>query len=190
VVGFSVQVFDPRAPRYVWSGADAGPGVAGVDDDGNGAADDANELGWPGTDDEVVSVNDPRIDEVLVGNGNRSLAQWNQSPAMPFFRVNSGDFVDLGYMRLAGGPMRGLFQFDESGGGMTPGLANDTPTVAAPRALEFMSPFSGYSADPNVYSGATASNLTDRFSLFPTSWENSGRMIVRSSGGSPFVSSF
>lgn len=188
VVGFNVQVFDPKAPRYVWMGPDGLPGVGGFDDDGDGNADDADELGWPGTNDEVVSVNDPRIDEVLVGNGNRSLTQWNQTPAMPFARVNTGDFVDLGYMRLAGGPMRGLFQFDESGGDITPFLRND-PT-AAPQALELMSDFSGFSADPNVYSGATASTLTDRFSYFPTSWENSGRIVLRTGSGSPLVSSF
>ena len=34
-----------------WPGADGEPGVAGTDDDGNGTVDDSSELGWPGSDD-------------------------------------------------------------------------------------------------------------------------------------------
>ena len=34
-----------------WPGADGEPGVAGSDDDGNGRVDDSSELGWPGSDD-------------------------------------------------------------------------------------------------------------------------------------------
>lgn len=173
VVGFNVQVFDPSAPRYVWMGPNAVPGAVG-DDDGDGTADDADELGWPGTDDEAVSVNDPRIDEVLVGNGNRSFNVWNQLPVIPFQRVSDGDFVDVGYTRLAGGPMRGLFQFDETGADISPGFMTQ-------RVEEFISPFSGFDNAVSVnIGGPPATAAASRRSFFPVSWENSGRFIVRS----------
>ncbi len=180
IVGFNVQIFDPSAPRYVWMGPDGQPGIAGVDDDADGTTtDEAEELGWPGSDDEVVTVNDPRIDEVFVGNGNRTQANWNASPALLFSRVDSGDFVDLGYMRLAGGPMRGLFQFDQAGGDITP-LFNSV------RATEFVSPFSGFSGDRET---VDTTSVTVR-STFPVPWENSGRFVTRTPAGSGVVSSF
>lgn len=191
VVGFNIQVFDPNAPRYVWMGPDGAPGTLNVNDDDLGAnnspIDDVDELGWPGSDDEVVTVNDPRIDEVLVDNGNRSLNDWNQTPALPFVRVNSGDFVDLGYMHLAGGPMRGLFQFDESGTALT----SNSYLLTSTRAAEFVSPFSGFTNSVTVNVGPPPANaITRRYSFFPVSWENSGRMILRTASGNALVSSF
>lgn len=41
-------------------GADGDWGVAGVDDDGNGAIDDHVEAGWPGSDDEIYSDSQTR----------------------------------------------------------------------------------------------------------------------------------
>ncbi|KAA5540691.1 hypothetical protein FYK55_20075 [Roseiconus nitratireducens] len=177
VVGFDVQVFDPAAPRFIWVGGDGVPGAAG-DDDGDGVIDNETELGWPGTDDEVVTVNDPRIDEALVNNGNKTQGDWYATPTTPFFVVDQGDFVDVGYPRLAGGPMRGLAQFDESGTLLT------TPNLGL-----FCSGFSGLlpSGVATVNYGTTPTPLA---SQFQSSWEQSGRMIVSSSGGLSTVSSF
>ena len=170
VVGFNVQVYDPSAPRFVWMGNDAVAGTA-ADDDLDSTLDDADELGWPGSDDESVSVNDPRIDEVFVGNGNRLIGNWNQTPVQPFATVNRGDFVDLGYMRLAGGPMRSLIQFDEQGNSITPLL---TGVIAD----QFVSPFSGFANTPTVtVPGAPPTVYT---SFFPLQWERSGRMVIDS----------
>ncbi|MCO8123649.1 hypothetical protein NHH03_18025 [Stieleria sp. TO1_6] len=171
VVGFNVQIFDSTAPKFIWTGSQNGvPGGVG-DDDGDTVIDNETELGWPGSDDEPVSPNSLRLDEVLINNGTRTATVWNQTPVSEFFVVERGDFVDLGYTRLAGGPMRGLFQFDESGGQI------NTP---AARLEDFSSSFSGLNgSSPTVVlqpSGAT------RNSMFPISWEQSGRMIVRTIG--------
>lgn len=189
VVGFDIQIFDPSAPRFVWRGPDGVPGSVGNDDGltvGGVAAETEEELGWPGSDDEIVTVNDPRIDEVLVNNGNRSRTNWNQSPATVFDVVDRGDFVDLGYLRLAGGPMRGLVQFDESGNVIA---QPPTPTAVNSRYEDFASPYSGfeYSGSPSVRYGSPP---TAYYSFFPKSWEQSGRFIVSSSGGSNTLSSF
>ncbi len=189
LVGFDIQIFDPNAPRFVWRGPNGVPGNVGNDDGltvGGVAAETAEELGWPGSDDEFVSVNDPRIDEVLVNNGNRSLSNWNQTPATVFDVVDRGDFVDLGYTRLAGGPMRGLVQFDEAGNEIA---RPPTPTTVFSRYEDFASPYSGfeYNGSPSVRFGP---GPTAYYSFFPKSWEQSGRFIISSAGGSNTVSSF
>lgn len=171
IVGFNVQIFDPSAPKYVWVGANVVPGNIG-DDNLDTVIDNAVELGWPNTDDEAVGVNSPRVDEVLVDNGNRTPANWNANPILPFFRVDQGDFVDLGYTRLAGGPMRGLLQFDESGGGLA---------VASNRLDQLSSGFSGLNNSPPTVILNTGTP-PGRNSAFPVSWEQSGRMIIRSIG--------
>ncbi len=48
---FKLDEEKPLALSLVSNGFDGKPGVAGVDDDGNGTADDASETGWPGSDD-------------------------------------------------------------------------------------------------------------------------------------------
>ncbi|MCC9601486.1 hypothetical protein LOC67_13095 [Stieleria sp. JC731] len=190
VVGFNIQIYDPSAPRFVWMGPDGQPGVAGVDDDVDGSVtDEADELGWPGSDDEVVTVNDPRIDEVFVGNGNRTPTNWNATPNRLFSRVDGGDFVDLGYMRLAGGPMRGLFQFDQTGSDISPVILPTTPAASTTNHVEeFVSPFSGFSADRITIDAPTP--FGSQQSTFPVSWENSGRMVVRTAAATTHVSSF
>lgn len=189
VVGFDVQVYDPNAPRFVWVGNDGLPGVANFDDDGdhnpptNPALDELDELGWPDTDDELVTVNNPRLNEVFINNGNRTVGDWNDlTPRLPFFQVDSGDFVDLGYARLAGGPMGGLIQFDESGNVIS-------PAINTARSREFLSNFSGFAADTETVIEGLGTGPAYR-STFPVSWEASGRLIVRTNSGSGLVSSF
>jgi hypothetical protein len=191
LVAFDIQVFDPSAPRFVWSGDDGQPGIAGVNDDGVGATDNLTELGWPQTDDEVVPVNSPRINEAYINNGNRTQADWFITPATEFRVVDQGDFVDLGYMRLAGGPMRGLVQFDESGTVIAQPPVNQASIVQ--RHRDFASPFSGFDVTSNVgVTTGSIANITtlNPGSLFPTSWEQSGRFIVSQPGGLSSLSSF
>ena len=199
VIGFDIQVFDPDAPKFIWYGPDGVPGAPGDDDalpgfnttvvDNNGTPDDTSddavaEMGWPGSDDEFVSVNDPRIDEALVNNGTRTATDWNVTTGAADlvetrFRVTDrGDFVDVGYPHLAGGPMRGLVQFDESGA-----------LIPAANSNAFVSSFSGYT-DDNTALLQTMPTVIQAQSTFQTSWENSGRFIVSSASGSPTVSSF
>lgn len=54
-----VSRWDPQAVVYVSAGSDAQPGVAGVDDEGNGVVDDPAELGATGSDDEVLTPEHP-----------------------------------------------------------------------------------------------------------------------------------
>jgi len=50
-----LSVWDENAIVYVVVGEDAGPGAAGVDDDGNAVVDDRGEMGATGTDDRVLT---------------------------------------------------------------------------------------------------------------------------------------
>lgn len=52
------EVFDPQALVYLQPGADGAPGVAGVDDNGNGVVDDKGELGATRTDDRIMVTAD------------------------------------------------------------------------------------------------------------------------------------
>jgi len=54
------EVFDPEGLVYMQPGADGRPGVAGVDDNGNGIVDDNTELGATRTDD-VLQVTSGEI---------------------------------------------------------------------------------------------------------------------------------
>ncbi len=55
----SVHRWDESAPVYVTVGADGKPGIAGIDDDGDGVIDDLGELGATGSDDRVVAPQQP-----------------------------------------------------------------------------------------------------------------------------------
>ncbi len=57
--------WDPAAAVYLTPGADALPGVALVDDDGNGSVDDPSELGATGSDDRVVAPEQTLVTEPL-----------------------------------------------------------------------------------------------------------------------------
>ncbi len=57
--------WDTAAAVYLTPGADALPGVALVDDDGNGAVDDPSELGATGSDDRVVAPEQTLVTEPL-----------------------------------------------------------------------------------------------------------------------------
>ena len=50
---------DPRGP-------DGKPGVAGIDDDQDGATDEDDELGWPGSDDPVLRLTTPFLQSEIV----------------------------------------------------------------------------------------------------------------------------
>ena len=51
----TVHYWDAAAAVYVTAGSDGQPGIAGIDDDGNGSIDDLAELGATGSDDFVVA---------------------------------------------------------------------------------------------------------------------------------------
>ncbi|MBL6723864.1 MAG: hypothetical protein ISQ09_02110 [Rubripirellula sp.] len=55
-VRVSLQQFDPRAVVAILPGKDLQPGVAGVDDNGNGVTDDRGELGATHSDDRCEAM--------------------------------------------------------------------------------------------------------------------------------------
>ena len=59
--------WDAETPVYVAAGEDAMPGVAGVDDDGNGVVDDSRELGATGSDDVMLTPLDDGYDDARQG---------------------------------------------------------------------------------------------------------------------------
>jgi hypothetical protein len=63
----TVHVWDATSPVYVTVGSDGKPGIAGVDDDGDGVVDDLGELGATGSDDEVVAPGQPGYLEAASG---------------------------------------------------------------------------------------------------------------------------
>ncbi len=60
--------WDPSALVYVTVGLDMKPGVAAVDDDGNGVVDDRGELGATGTDDRVLTPGDVGYQDAEAGS--------------------------------------------------------------------------------------------------------------------------
>lgn len=82
ILAFDVKGFDTGVPLLPSFGADGSPGIASFDDDGNGTMDDASEFGAEGSDDLVLSPNDPGYAAVL--------------GATP---IGTGEFVDLGWGR-------------------------------------------------------------------------------------------
>jgi len=108
VLGFDIRVFDPLVSNFVYVGADGVEGGLG-DDDGNDrfAEDgtfDPNDLGFIGSDDELISINDLTARRILVGYPD------TPHPDVPDWTppVGAGDFVDLGFLRRAGHPIGGL----------------------------------------------------------------------------------
>ena len=59
--------WDAEAVVYVAAGEDAMPGVAEIDDDGNGIVDDARELGATGSDDVMLTPLDEGYDDAREG---------------------------------------------------------------------------------------------------------------------------
>ena len=82
VLSFDIKGFDPGVPLLPSPGVDGAPGLMGIDDDGDGTNDNISELGWAGSDDLVLSPNDP--------------GYASQLGATP---IGSGEFVDVGWAR-------------------------------------------------------------------------------------------
>jgi hypothetical protein len=63
----SLWVWDPTVPVYVTAGPDGQPGIAGIDDDGDGVIDDLGELGASHSDDRVVAPHQSGYSEAVAG---------------------------------------------------------------------------------------------------------------------------
>ena len=84
ILAFDVQGFDPGVSLLLVAGANGVPGAVG-DDDLNGTVDDASELGWENTDDQILSPNDPSYGAALT------------STVAPPVIGGTGGYVDLGW---------------------------------------------------------------------------------------------
>lgn len=109
VLAFDIKVYDPGVPILASWGSDGGPGVNDVDDDGNMAIDlrdddprfasdpalvpvQSLETGWAGSDDLVLSPNDPGYGVLL--------EQIYSSPLNTSYRdymVGTGEYVDIAW---------------------------------------------------------------------------------------------
>jgi hypothetical protein len=134
ILAFDIRGYDPTAPVFITSGADAQPGRAQVDDDGVGGSDvtfavggeAATELGAFGSDDELVNVTDlgiwslmgqPIMDPQYPGTfGNHLQAI-----------ANRGAFVDLFYPYLAGTPL--LSRTAQADSSATPRMSPSIPML-------------------------------------------------------------
>jgi hypothetical protein len=166
LLAFDLQIFDEAAPKYVWIGPDGTSGSAANDDGDGNSGFDADELGLPNTDDELVNLSDLRSKEILF-----DLDTVHPAATTSFHLVDRGDFVDLNYTRSAGGSMRGLHD---------PAYTPSTPP--GPRVREMVSVYSGVEVFPPTGT-PTAFN-------FPNSWERSGRFVLSRGSGQNTVSSF
>lgn len=84
ILAFDIKGFDPGAPILVTGGGDGQPGIAGVDDNGVGGVDDDGEIGWDGTDDDILSPADPGYGAALAAGATVA---------------STGEYVDLGWGR-------------------------------------------------------------------------------------------
>lgn len=122
VTAFDIRGYDPTAALFATAGPDGRAGRAGVDDDNSGTADENyvvgteafSELGAHGSDDEVVSVGDMGIYD-LITNATFAPNDLSTSSPVPAASapaslqgvVGRGDMVDLAYPYLGGGPLGG-----------------------------------------------------------------------------------
>ncbi|MCR9296622.1 MAG: hypothetical protein NXI32_28255, partial [bacterium] len=87
ILAFDVTGYDEGAPIIAFAGPDGQPGLAGVDDDGDAAVDNATELGFDGSDDSILGPWDAGYGVAITNSANP-----------PVF-LSTGAYVDLGWAR-------------------------------------------------------------------------------------------
>ncbi|TWT82012.1 hypothetical protein CA13_34670 [Planctomycetes bacterium CA13] len=157
LLAFDIKGFDQTAPIFLTSGLDGAPGREGVNDDGvpTSGADAidqtaiyggqyVSELGAVGSDDELVHMGDEGIYNII-RDGVFSPDVAGTGGFHQHMLASRGDFVDLYYPYLAGGPLRDLMQYTAST--KTPAItapATPQPRVAFNYTNFLVSQFSGY----------------------------------------------
>ncbi len=176
VLGFNVKGFDATAPSLMSFGSDGQPGIANYDDDADGDKDnpqkDASgnvigislEAGFIGSDDVVVTTNDPAMRETLL----RSVT----NPGEVSFS-QAGDFVDLFYPYNAGGTIRGPAAVQ---------LTRHT-TVASPAAIPISRFLMTFGLDSHLSGTRPRTSLTPTQPLYTEALLKSGKVVLNASGG-------
>lgn len=128
VTAFDLKAYDSTASVLCTTGADGVNGSSG-DDDGDNTTDEADELGYAGSDDTVLTPNDPGYGAVVTTAGI----------------IGSGEYVDIGWGRktgrtytanarvntqLSGLTATGISPFLYKSGQVI--LANNTPVLSQP----------------------------------------------------------
>ena len=175
LLGFDVQVHDPNASDITWVGPGGSEGfhdAAGYaeDDDGDGVGLvtngtlDEDELGWPGSDDEILQANDLSIQRAML----------DTAATRQYYSNATGGFVDLNSLLLSGHPAGGILSADA---GVTRHSVTklEAPILPNRNGLGFITPYSGYEVIP-VGGG--------RDYYFSGDLQQSGAFIIRD-GSSP-----
>ncbi len=93
ILSFDIKVFDPGVPLLPSLGGDNRPGVANTDDDGLNGTDDPGEFGWAGSDDLVLTPNDPgyalSLGATPVGTGEYVDLSWARKVVSPLLFANN-----------------------------------------------------------------------------------------------------
>lgn len=159
LLGFDVKVFDPSSPNFIWMGTAPNnvPGNPG-DDDGDGTANELDELGLANTDDALISVNSPAINP-LVGTAPSVFVSTASLPAAAneYFLARPGEFVDLGFARFGGGMVGGSQVVERLG-------------------LPQRNVFGGLLSTP--FSGLVGVGTPTFVGTYPRSWQESGRFMI------------
>jgi hypothetical protein len=154
VIGFDLQGFDPQAPVLLINGADGQPGVAGVDDNLDNTVDNLAEQGAAGTDDTLVTPDDPEFYFAFSAgtiNPSPGIGTDPQSATL----ADRGAFVDLGYAGQAGGNLRDYWR----------------PNFLGRMNTYLQGPLSGYESP-------LGTNLTQLTTMHPFSFRASGRTLI------------
>lgn len=171
ILSFDVKGFDPGVPLLPAMGDDTAPGVQGVDDDGNGTTDDASELGWAGSDDLILSPNDPGY-ATLLG-------------AAP---IGTGEFVDVGWARktvapfiAAGGTVPANANLWSQLSGFSQSNVSDSSLIGTPFTDALYK--SGMVVQTSALSAAPPRVFQPSFDSWTTSYEGDGVRQTEMSGG-------
>ncbi|RMF39929.1 MAG: hypothetical protein D6753_12685 [Planctomycetota bacterium] len=166
ILAFDVKAYDPGVPLLASTGPDGAPGAINVDDDNDGTTDNASEFGADGSDDLVLSPNDPGYATLLGGTA-----------------AGFGEYVDLCWGRKTVLPLL-------AAGGSIPSGANLFSPFSGLSATNFASNglFRGFT-DPLYKSGLVLTTTTPSihllqpsFDTWTTEYERDGILQAQRSG--------
>jgi hypothetical protein len=98
VLSFDIKIFDANTPSYVFVGRNGtnfgNPGVDGFNDDGDNQTDEVDEIGFVGSNDELVLIDDLNVRRAV-----------NLTYSANYVPITNAGFVDLNFANLPGHPL-------------------------------------------------------------------------------------